>query len=62
MPASADDDVIVHGDAERSGDIDDRFCHPDIRLRRRRIAGGMIVQQETARTTVLISFGFRRSV
>jgi hypothetical protein len=40
MPASADDDVIVHGDAERRGDIDDRTGHLDIRLRWRRTAEG----------------------
>jgi hypothetical protein len=45
MPASADDDVIVHGDAERCGDVGDGACHLDIRLRRRRIAGGVVVQK-----------------
>ena len=40
MPASADDDVIVHGDADRAGDVDDRLCHLDIGLRRRRIPEG----------------------
>ena len=44
MPVLADDDVVVHGDAERAGDVDDRLGHLDIRLRRRRIAGGVIVQ------------------
>jgi hypothetical protein len=42
MPVLADDEVVVHGDAERRGDIDDRLGHPDVRLRRRRIAGGVI--------------------
>jgi len=42
MPASADDDVIVHGDAERPRDIDDRAGHLDIRLRGRRIAEGRL--------------------
>jgi hypothetical protein len=41
MTASADDDVVVHGDAERAGDIDDRLGHLDVGLRRRRIAGGV---------------------
>ena len=27
MPASADDDGVVHGNAERGGDIDDRCGH-----------------------------------
>src|ERR1035437_7689570 len=49
MPVLADDDVIVDGDAERSGDIDDRPGHLDIRQRRRRIAGGMIVHQDDSR-------------
>ncbi len=46
MPVLADDDVIVHGDAERTGDVDDRACYLDIRLRWRRIAGGVVVQQD----------------
>jgi hypothetical protein len=32
MPVLADDDVVMHGDAERRGDIDDRLCHLDIGL------------------------------
>jgi hypothetical protein len=43
MPVLADDDVIVHGDAERRGDVDDRLGHLDIGLRRRRIARGVVV-------------------
>ncbi len=39
MPVLADDDVIVHGDAERTGDVDDRLGHLDIRLRSH--AGGL---------------------
>lgn len=38
MPVSADDDVIVHGDPQRLGDVDDRFRHLDIGLRGRGIA------------------------
>jgi len=49
MPASADDDVVVHGDAERRGDIDDRAGHLDIRLRWRRTAGGMVVHEAIVR-------------
>jgi hypothetical protein len=45
-PVLADDDVVVHGDAERGGDVDDRLRHPDVRLRRRRVATGMIVHQD----------------
>ena len=59
MSILADDDVVVHDDAERIGDIDDRFCHLNVRLRQRRIAGGMVVQQTTVRLTTLISFVFR---
>ena len=40
MPVLADDDVVVHGNAERGGDLDDRLRHPDIRLGGCRIAGG----------------------
>jgi len=58
MPVLADDDVIVHGDAERTGDVDDRLGHLDIGLRGRRIAGGMIVHQTTIRATAMISLGF----
>jgi hypothetical protein len=43
MPILADDDVIVHGNAEWRRDIDDGFGHPDVGLRGRRIAGGVIV-------------------
>jgi hypothetical protein len=39
MPVLADDDVVVHRYAERSGDTDDRLGHLDIRLRSH--AGGL---------------------
>lgn len=45
MPVLADNDVIMHGDAERLGDVYDRFRHLDVGLRRCRVAGGMIVHQ-----------------
>ena len=48
MPVLADDDVIVHGDAERSGDRGDLLCHLDVGLRRRRVAGRMIVHENPA--------------
>jgi hypothetical protein len=51
MAVLADDDVIVHGDARWPRDIDDGFCHLDIRPRWRRIAGGVVVQ-ETVRAAV----------
>jgi hypothetical protein len=45
MSVLADDDVIVHRDAERGGDVDDGLGHLDISLRRGRIAGGVVVHQ-----------------
>ena len=53
MPVLADDDVVVHGDAEWRCDVDDRFRHLKIRLRRRRIAGGMVVQNRPIRRKYL---------
>jgi hypothetical protein len=44
MSVLADDNVIMHGNAERPGDVDDRLGHVNIGLRRRRIAGGVVVQ------------------
>jgi hypothetical protein len=49
----ADDDVVVHGDAERSGHIDDGLGHLDVGARGRGIAGGMIVHQPEAPAIVL---------
>jgi len=48
----------MHGNAERGGDVDDRFRHLDVRLRRRRIAGRMVVHETTMRATTLILFYF----
>ena len=47
MPILADDDVIVDGDAERDGNVDDGLGRLDIRLRRRRVAGGVVAHQHT---------------
>jgi hypothetical protein len=53
MPVLADDDVVVHGNAERGGDVDNRLGHMDIGLRRRRVAGRVVVHQATvARITL----------
>ena len=41
----ADDEVVVHGDAERARDLDDRPCHVDIGARGSGVAGGMVVQK-----------------
>jgi len=45
MPVLADDDVIMHGDPEWFCDLDDRLCHLDVGLRRRRVAGGMVMEE-----------------
>jgi hypothetical protein len=45
VPVLADDDVVVHGNAERADDIDDRLGHMDVRLRWGRIPGGVVVHQ-----------------
>jgi hypothetical protein len=41
----ADDDVVVHGDAERPAHVDDGLGHLDVCARGRRIARGMIVHE-----------------
>jgi hypothetical protein len=41
MTVLADDDVVMHGNAKRGGDIDDR-------LRRRRVAAGVVVHEAIA--------------
>ena len=38
MAVLADDDVVMHGNAERGRDGDDRFRHLNVRVRRCRIA------------------------
>lgn len=43
MAVPADDDVVVHGDAERPRRVDDGLRHVDVGARGRGIAGGMIV-------------------
>ncbi len=45
MPVLADDDVVVHGDAERRGDVDDGLGHVDVGLRGRGIAARVIMQE-----------------
>src|SRR3954468_11801804 len=46
MAVFADDDVVVDGDAERAGDVDDRLGHLDIGLRGCRIAARVVVDQD----------------
>jgi len=42
----ADDDVIVHGNAEQARHRDNLLRHLDVGARRRRVAGRMIVHQD----------------
>jgi len=42
----ADDDMVVHGNAERLRDLDDRLRHLDVGARRRRISARMVVHQD----------------
>jgi hypothetical protein len=44
MSVLADDDVVVHGDAERLCHRDDLLRHLDVGARRRRVATWMVVQ------------------
>jgi hypothetical protein len=53
VPIAADDDVVVHLDAERLGDLDDQLALLDVGGRRRRVAYGMVVDQTTGRFTTL---------
>jgi hypothetical protein len=59
MPVLADDQVVVHGIAERAGDIDDRPRHLDVGTRRRRITTWMIVHQPTRSAIHLIAINFK---
>jgi hypothetical protein len=45
VPLPADDDVIVHRNAERVGHRDDLLRHLDVGVRGGRIAGRMIVHE-----------------
>ena len=48
MPVPADDDVVVHGNPQRLGDLDDGLGHLDVGLRGRRIAGRVVVYEDSA--------------
>jgi hypothetical protein len=50
--------MVVHGDAERARDLDDRPRHVDVGARGGGIAGGMVVDQTTVPATALISLDF----
>ena len=56
MAAAADDQVVVHRDAERLGGIDDVARHRDVGFRWRRVAGRMVVQQAASVYIYLILF------
>ena len=58
VPVLADDEVVMHRDAKRACDLHDRLRHLDVGARRRRIARGMVVQNQTVSTIALISFNF----
>jgi hypothetical protein len=53
VPVLADDDVVVHGNAERLCDLDNRLGHVDVGLRRRRIAGGVVVHETNTASMLL---------
>jgi hypothetical protein len=53
----ADDYVVVHRDAESEGDLDDLPGHLDIGTRRGRIAGRMIIHDQTTSAIELIHPG-----
>ena len=58
MAILADDDVVMHRDAERAGDRHDRLRELDVGGRRRRITRRVIVHNPTAFTIVLIFLYF----
>ena len=43
MAVAADDDVVMDGDAQGLGDIDQLARHPHVGAGGRRVAGGMVV-------------------
>jgi len=54
----ADDEVVVHGNAQRPRDLDDGPRHVDVGARGSGIAGGMVVQEQTMQTSPLIALEF----
>ena len=61
MTVLADNDVVVHRNAERIGDLDDGLRHLDVGARRRRIAGRMVMQDTEPLINKLISYVNLRS-
>jgi hypothetical protein len=58
MPVAADDEVVVHRNAQWPRDLDDRPRHVDVGARGGGIAGGMVVQEQTMQTSPLIALEF----
>ena len=54
----ADDEVVVHGNAQWPRDLDDGPRHVDVGARGSGIAGGMVVQEQTMQTSPLIALEF----
>lgn len=61
MAILAHDDVVVHGNAERLGDVDDGLRHLDVGLRRRGIAAWMVVEDTEPLINKLIPYVNLRS-
>ncbi|CAH1667854.1 hypothetical protein CHELA41_23023 [Hyphomicrobiales bacterium] len=54
MAVSANNDVIVHLDAQRFGNRNDILGHPDICRRRRGVSRGMVMEHPTVFIIILI--------
>jgi hypothetical protein len=61
VPVLADNEMVVHGDAERARDLDDRLRHLDVGARRGGIAGGMVVHRPPCLSKALRYFTFSPS-
>jgi len=58
VPLLADDDVVMHLDAEIARHVDDLFGHFDIGARRRGVAAWMVMQQYNWRRKFFHAFDF----
>jgi hypothetical protein len=58
MPVLADNEMVVHGDAERARNLDDRLRHLNVGARRSGIAGGMVVHRLSAINKTLMRLSF----
>ena len=59
VPVLAHDEVVVHGDAERARDLDDRLRHLDVGARRGGIAGRMVCTGRPVCLRSYVAFLFR---